>query len=302
MRDVTRLVQQATSQQGLLTSRQADDLDLSGHVLRRLCDRGFLVRVQRGLYRLASHPETWAQRLAGACLVPDPPAAGSHRSSLRLWSLRSFDEEIEVTVRYPRRLSLPGVIVHRSVDLESDDVTWVDGIPTTTPIRTLCDSGLIFPEHEVRRLVDHAVATGLVTVADLWRFRHRVGVQGRNGVGVLHSVLASLPDSAATAESSLEVAFLRLCAERGLPTPSPQHPVVVAGARFRIDAAYSEQRVAIELDGFAAHSGPERFVADRRRQNALALAGWTILRFTHPDLRDRPSWVVSEIRSALGLL
>jgi hypothetical protein len=48
------------------------------------------------------------------------------------------------------------------------------------------------------------------------------------------------------------------------------------------------------------HSGADRFRADRRRQNALVLAGWTVLRFTWDDLVHRPAHVLTEIREALG--
>jgi very-short-patch-repair endonuclease len=45
---------------------------------------------------------------------------------------------------------------------------------------------------------------------------------------------------------------------------------------------------------------PDRFVDDRRRQNAVVNLHWTVLRFTWHDLVDRPDGVVSEIRTALS--
>jgi very-short-patch-repair endonuclease len=59
-------------------------------------------------------------------------------------------------------------------------------------------------------------------------------------------------------------------------------------------------RVAIEVDGWAWHWDAERFRGDRRRQNAVALADWTILRYTWHDLIQRPAQVVAEIRTALA--
>ena len=43
----------------------------------------------------------------------------------------------------------------------------------------------------------------------------------------------------------------------------------------------------------------DRFVDDRRRQNAVVNLHWTVLRFTWHDLVDRPDAVVNEIRTAL---
>ena len=68
---------------------------------------------------------------------------------------------------------------------------------------------------------------------------------------------------------------------------------------YEVDIAFPEGQVAIEIDGWAWHSDVERFRRDRRRQNALVLAGWTILRFTWHDLTNRPGAVVAEVRSAL---
>ena len=67
-----------------------------------------------------------------------------------------------------------------------------------------------------------------------------------------------------------------------------------------LDVAFPAARVAIEVDGWAWHSGVDRFRRDRQRQNALVLAGWTVLRFTWHDLTVEPERVVREVRAALA--
>lgn len=69
--------------------------------------------------------------------------------------------------------------------------------------------------------------------------------------------------------------------------------------RWTIDLAFPRHRVAIEFDGWAFHSGPDRFQNDRTKGNALVAAGWTVLRFTWRDLGERPDDVVDQIRRAL---
>ena len=93
----------------------------------------------------------------------------------------------------------------------------------------------------------------------------------------------------------LVVARLR---EAGLPAPALQHEVVVAGKTYRIDLAYPEARVAIELDG-SVHLRRDVWEADHGRQNALVLAGWTVLRFTWRDYLDRPADLVRHVAAAL---
>ena len=74
------------------------------------------------------------------------------------------------------------------------------------------------------------------------------------------------------------------------------HPV----AGYKVDAAFTDQRVAIEVDGFAFHTDEEVFQIDRQRQNAIALSGWQILRFTWLDLTEYPERVIASIRSAIS--
>jgi very-short-patch-repair endonuclease len=62
---------------------------------------------------------------------------------------------------------------------------------------------------------------------------------------------------------------------------------------------FAEQRLVIEVDGFAHHVDVSRFRADRRKQNALVAAGWKVLRFTWADLIERPSYVIATIQAML---
>ena len=77
-----------------------------------------------------------------------------------------------------------------------------------------------------------------------------------------------------------------------------QHPV--GGTPYRLDYAWPDRLLAVEVDGYGPHSSREAFQSDRARQNALVLAGWTVLRFTWADVRDRPAAVAAVLRRALG--
>ena len=277
----------ATRQHGLLTAEQLLKAGYTKRMVSSRVDEGVLRRRAKGVVQLAGTSETWLQDVLVAVLAGD--ATASHRTASRLWGLRTVDDEIEVSVRFPRTASLAGAIVHRSRDLEPGDVTEVDGIAVTTPERTICDLGLVFPEHEVLRILRHAVATELVSPRDLWMMRQRTSKQGRNGTGVLERVLDTLPEGTIFAESGLEVQFLEICDRFDIVRPVPQLPVKVEGRNLRLDFAWIAERVFVEIDGAAFHSTPQQIAADGGRQNALVRAGWTPLRFTAADLSDRPS-------------
>jgi hypothetical protein len=67
----------------------------------------------------------------------------------------------------------------------------------------------------------------------------------------------------------------------------------------RPDLLYPEARLAIEYDG-ANHRN--RLVADNRRQNPLQRAGYSMLRFTAPDVSDRPHAVLADVSAELTRL
>jgi len=48
---------------------------------------------------------------------------------------------------------------------------------------------------------------------------------------------------------------------------------------------------------WAYHRDAERFRQERRGQNELVLAGWTILRFTWDDLTHRPDSVQASLEA-----
>lgn len=95
----------------------------------------------------------------------------------------------------------------------------------------------------------------------------------------------------ATADGAASVAeplCARILRGAGIAGWRANHPVLLDGLWRRIDIVFTVERIAVEVDGWAFHHRPERFVDDRRRQNSLVGAGWLVLRFTWADLTERP--------------
>lgn len=301
MGDYQPIVEMATRQYGVLTTAQLQRQGFTRRMIQTRVRNGEWVRQHRDVLQIAGSPTSWEQSLSAAVLAAGDIAAASHRAAARLWEFRTVDDDVEVAIRYPRKLELADVTVHRSRDLEGADITEVAGIPVTTPERTICDLGLIFPEREVDRILRHAIATGLVNSRDLWNMRLRTSKQGRNGTGVLERRLLELPEMAEDTDSGLEILFLEVCGRSDTPPPSVQVPVSVRGETFRLDFAWPRKRVFVEVDGATFHSTPEQLRADARRQNLLVAAGWTPIRFRFQDLRDRPAESARIIRETLDL-
>ena len=295
MRDITGLVRKATSQHGLLTIADLRAAGCTPAAQRTLQRRGVLVPARRGVLRLAGSHDSFEQRLLTVVFASGGRAVASHLSALRLHGLHPQSSRIEVTVPYPADCRLDGVAVHRSRTLDDAQVTTLDGIPVTRCARTLLDVADRLPGRLLGPVVDHAVAVGLVDLDELRSLRRTVG--GR-GVRRLDAVLGERI-GASGGESGPELDLARLLRSAGLPKPEPQFELTLDGCRYRIDLAYPAGRLAIEYDGYDAHSGPGRFEDDRRRQNHLVRAGWRVLRFTARDLREDRAGVVALVRAEL---
>jgi very-short-patch-repair endonuclease len=72
------------------------------------------------------------------------------------------------------------------------------------------------------------------------------------------------------------------------------------GVRYRVDAAYVDRRIAIELDGKESHQTEKAFEGDRVRDNRLEIDGWVVLRYTWRRFTTEPDEIVAEVRAALA--
>lgn len=285
------------AQHGLVTSQQATRL-LGPNRKARWVERGRLKVVQPGVLRLIGAPETWHQSLMAAALASDGVA--SHRSAAELWGLIQPAGYVEVSVRPDRRPRVqPPAIVHRIADLHPELAVQREGMRVTDPVRTIIDLGLVLAHWAVSDALSRGLSTRLLTVPEVERLRDALGRKGRNGTGVVREILTAR-SLAGTEESLLEKRFHDLVRRHDLPAPTVQHEVWDSG-RFvaRIDAAYPAAKVAIEVDGYNAHTAPDAFQRDRTRQNRLVALGWTVLRFTWDDVVRRPGEVARVIQDAL---
>jgi very-short-patch-repair endonuclease len=283
----------ATRQYGLVTRRQLLAFLSSDQIEGWLAD-GRLVPVRPGVYRFQGAPPTWEQHLLAACLATN--AVASHRSAARVWGLgRIAALRLEVTMPLGRVVRLNGVRAHRSTLLGPGFLTTHREIPVTTPARTLIDLSAVASPRRVRDAVDDALRERLVTLEELRACFDAMAGRGRRRVAHFRPILEARQPGYDPGDSQLEAKVARWLAAGGLPSPVRQHPVLTAAHRYRIDLAYPELRIAIELDGWTDHGTRNAFDHDRQRGNDLELAGWTVLRFTSRSTRDD---VIRTVRAA----
>ena len=300
MHDIDRHVAQlATRQHGLITAAQVASFPAPRPLATRRLAAGRWVEVAEGVFRVAGAPVTWHSQQLAAVLAAGAGAVASHRAAGVLWGLDGCRPGLpEVTVPRGRRYRPDHARAHQSTDLHLVRPVTREGIPTTPPARTLLDLGAVVPLGRVHLAVDDARRRRLVTWDDLLATLVAHARRGRGGVAKLRAILDEHFGETAVTESGFERLVVARLVQAGLPRPVLQHEVVVGGRNFRLDLAYPDQRIAIELDG-SIHLRRDVWEADHARQNALVLAGWMVLRFTWRDYLDRGPFLVGEVRRAL---
>jgi hypothetical protein len=264
--DVARL---AARQHALLTRSQALGTGMTDEMIRHRIATGRWVRVAGGVYRLAGAPVTWKQRALAACLVAGPGAVVSHRSAAVLWGVSGFRPgRVEITVPPGRSGRNALARVHRS---QADGVRR-EGIPVTRPARMLGDLARVVGNDVLEEAVDDVLCRRLCRLGDLpARGALRTVLEAWNGDGM--------------AEGVAEMRVVRELLAAGLPQPVRQYEIWVGGVLVaRVDLAYPDHRLAMELDGFRWHAGRGPFRSDRLRRNRIEAAGWRLLEAAPEDV------------------
>ena len=286
----------------VLSLQQALAADIPKSAVDHELKVGRLVPVHPGVYRSAGAPFDRHVALRAALLAAGTGAVLSHRTAASLHGLLASDPSlIELTVGHDRRPRLQGVRLHRSLRLPDAHRRTIDGLAVTSVDRTLADLGAVIRPALVQSAVEAAVVARQTTVPRLLELVDDHGRRGRNGIGALRLALEEWMLSERPPDSVLEIAFARLVRREGLPTPVYQHWVEVDGKRYRIDAAWPEQMLAVEVDGWETRKTFRAFQSDTSRQNRLTLGKWMVIRFTWTDVVRRPAYVAGQIAAALAL-
>ena len=146
------LAEISASQWGMVTSAQATARGVTRLDLSRLADAGDLVRVSQGVYKSAGAPSASYLDVRAAWLSSDPSRLASERlndghrgvvitGQTAAWlhdigDLRSNRTELTTPTR---RQTQRADVHYRQRNLTETDVTIREGLPVTTPERTIAD-------------------------------------------------------------------------------------------------------------------------------------------------------------------
>jgi very-short-patch-repair endonuclease len=185
-----------------------------------------------------------------------------------------------------------GIRAHTVNRLHPSDATRRLGIPVTSPARTLLDIAATQTARELARAVDEARVRRLVTDESIHEQFGRY--PAHHGARALKE--ATRPEPRLT-RSEAERRLLELVRAAGLPEPRTN--IKLAG--HEVDFLWPTQRLVAEVDGYAFHSKRSSFERDRRRDAALTLAEYRVIRITWRQITEARELVVATLAAALAV-
>ncbi len=277
----------ARGSHGLVTRSGMLEAGITRNEIQERVRSGALIRVHRGVYRVGHAAPSLHARYLGAVLACGDgsllggPAAAHHMAMQR--GAAPAPEVLTPSQRYVR-----GVITRHVRSLRPDDGWIHEGVPCTTPARTLADLAA--------RLGDEALA----------RVAHEAGVRYRTTPRQLEAVLARRPNGAGAARlravvngdarvtlSALESRFLELLRAHGLPLPQTNRR---AGSH-RVDCRWPDKRLTVELDSYRFHNSRQSWERDHHREREAYARGDSFRRYSYGDVYDEPRAMMAELRT-----
>jgi very-short-patch-repair endonuclease len=245
--------------------------------------RGRLHPYHRGVYavghtRLTPRARLWAAVLA--CGGPEAALLG-YSGAAAPWDLMPMPNGRIDVITLRQSYSTKAIRVHRTNSLDPQDITDIDGLPLTTPTRTIVDLADQLTPHRLERVLHRAEILRLLDVAAI--HARLASLPGRRS-RTLRRALASLDAGPQPTRSELEERFLTLIAQFGLPRPRVN--AIVAG--HEVDFHWPTHRLIVETDGAATHLTPTAFEQDRARDAHLTALGYRVVRITWRQLTERP--------------
>lgn len=279
------------------------EMGLTRDGLRALVARGEVTRVLRGVYVASRVADLQSSRAAAIALVAGDHVVVSDLAAAWLHGISCY-EPTDLDLAPPLHVvSVAGhdrrrrpELLGGTRDLAPEDITTVEGVRVTTPLRTACDIACLRGRGRALATLDAFARTFDLVDSDFALILPRY--RGRRGCRQLRDLVPRIsPLAESPGESWTRLAIL----DAGLPSPTPQCWVDLPDfGRARLDLAFEHLKIAVEYDGEKFH-GADRSHHDARRRAALRRAGWHVIVVTKRDLSGPrlEAWL-TELRGELA--
>jgi hypothetical protein len=289
-RDVARL---AARQHGNVGLGQLVAAGLTREEIRGRVRAGWLIPRHARVFAVGHVPRSRASKWHAAVLALGPDAVLSYEAAAALFDVVRGAARIEVTVPPTSgRAHRDGIVVHRQV-LPPEHITTRDGIPCTTLVRVMLDMAAVRRGRALANVfeqaqVEHKLSPDVVAAEVLSRPRHR-------GSGRLRLLLQDAVDPAGV-RSILELRFLRLCAQHGIPRPLVNHRI----GPWTPDFLWPAHNLIVETDGVNFHRTAAARRRDAEKDAWLKAAGYKVIRLRWADVTTSPTQTAARIAGAIS--
>jgi very-short-patch-repair endonuclease len=259
-------------------------LGMSDDVIDHAVSVGRLHRIFRGAYAVGHPHRTERSRLMAAVLACGKEAVVSHRSAAALLKLIDKGPNvIDVIAPRSRGRKIDGIYLHLVRPPRLEETGTFDGIPCTSPARTLVDLAGVVGERTLRSAFERAATRR--RMLDIPAIERSIDPR-RRGMKVLLKLIdewrgaAPLLGKRGRLKSPLEAKVLPLIVQRDLPAPLFNAPVEIADGRIEVDFLWPDHRFVLEADSRDFHGTALAFERDRWRDRELMRSGYSVLRVT----------------------
>jgi very-short-patch-repair endonuclease len=198
-----------------------------------------------------------------------------------------------VTVPAGRSAARPRIEIRRA-RLEGRDIRRRHGLLLTSPPRTILDLAAELDPGGLERLVAEASYRRLANDAELRDQLKRN--KGRRGNAALRRILG-LPGGPRRTRSPAERTILRLLRNAGITGYETNARI----HGYEVDLLWRDLDFAVEIDGYAAHSGRVAFERDRLKIATLKAKGVDVMPITPRQVEEDEHGALKRLLRALEL-
>lgn len=282
MNDVLRRI--AVRQEGCVATWQLRRAGLSANAIRHRT-RG-LRRLHDGVYLTGDAPVTRLQRWWAATLTA-PGSVLAFASAGAAYEMRPWAGGFEVVVRQGSggQQRYGTLLVCRAKQIQG---TTLNGLPITTPERTLADLWPRLDERDRAKMLRNALRLKRLTIRSLAAHLQHASARQRprsltNQLTRYEALQLHRCRSDAEAAAVVAIADARL--------EPPDINVRIAGEEA--DLSWPARRLIVEIDGGSFHQDK---LEDARKTRAWRAAGWHVERIPAADVYDNPERLIRAAR------
>lgn len=282
---------------GIASAAELTALGVTDDQRKYLIHHGLLIVVHRGVYRVATMPESFESKCRAACATASDVTL-SEFTAARLWSIRGLRpcDSVQVMTDHGAHPFSTDVRVRRTNQLPSSDVVVLPGgLRVTSPPRTAFDLARHVPDHVLETIIEQ-ILDRHCTMPTLWELGRRLSGHGRPGAARFNRVLSLRPAWQKPAQSNLEYRALRAIENAiGVPLVRQFELKLHDGTRIHLDGADPLSHWGVEIDHVTWHGGRIDAQRDKGRDRGARRLGWQVERVTDLELKDRFDSVIAEL-------